>query len=48
MPAVEQIHWQPICQREDLVAGSGITFESLGVRDLKGVPDEWQLYRVTG
>jgi class 3 adenylate cyclase len=30
----------------DLVAGSGIEFEDLGVRALKGVPDEWRLYTV--
>ena len=28
----------------DLVAGSGIEFEELGVRALKGVPGEWRLY----
>jgi class 3 adenylate cyclase len=32
----------------DLVAGSGIGFEDAGVRTLKGVPDSWQIYRVTG
>ncbi|MEP6976754.1 MAG: adenylate/guanylate cyclase domain-containing protein [Thermoleophilia bacterium] len=31
---------------KDLVAGSGITFESRGVAELKGVPGEWQLYAV--
>jgi len=30
----------------DLVAGSGIDFEPLGVRALKGVPGEWPLHRV--
>jgi len=30
----------------DLVAGSGIAFESLGQRELKGVPDRWELFRV--
>lgn len=30
----------------DLVAGSGIRFEDAGRHALKGVPDEWQLYRV--
>jgi class 3 adenylate cyclase/esterase/lipase len=30
----------------DLTAGSGLTFEDLGVHALKGVPDEWQLYAV--
>jgi class 3 adenylate cyclase len=31
----------------DLVAGSGITFRDRGERELKGVPDRWQLYAVT-
>jgi class 3 adenylate cyclase/alpha-beta hydrolase superfamily lysophospholipase len=31
----------------DLVAGSGIGFEDAGRHALKGVPDKWQLYRVT-
>jgi class 3 adenylate cyclase len=31
---------------KDLVAGSGIEFEERGVRDLKGVPGNWQLYAV--
>ncbi len=30
----------------DLVAGSGLEFEDVGVRELKGVPDRWHLYRV--
>jgi len=30
----------------DLVAGSGIGFEAAGVHTLKGVLDEWHLYRV--
>jgi len=30
----------------DLVAGSGIEFEELGMRALKGVPGEWRLYAV--
>jgi class 3 adenylate cyclase len=30
----------------DLVAGSGLAFEDAGSHVLKGVPDEWQLYRV--
>jgi class 3 adenylate cyclase len=29
---------------KDLVAGSGIRFESLGARALKGVPGEWNLF----
>jgi class 3 adenylate cyclase len=31
----------------DLVAGSGIDLEDLGVRALKGVPGEWRLYGVS-
>ena len=30
-----------------LVVGSGLQFESLGERQLKGVPDEWPLYKVS-
>jgi class 3 adenylate cyclase len=30
----------------DLVAGSGLTFEALGERELKGVPGRWPLFRV--
>ena len=30
---------------KDLVAGSGISFQEFGNHMLKGVPDEWQLYR---
>ncbi len=33
---------------KDLVVGSGIHFEDLGLRTLKGVPDEWRLYRLAG
>jgi pimeloyl-ACP methyl ester carboxylesterase/class 3 adenylate cyclase len=32
---------------KDLVAGSGVGFADFGVHALKGVPDNWQLYRVT-
>ena len=31
---------------KDLVAGSGIAFETRGTTELKGVPVEWQLYAV--
>lgn len=31
---------------KDLVVGSGIHFEDLGLRALKGVPDEWRLFGV--
>jgi pimeloyl-ACP methyl ester carboxylesterase len=31
---------------KDLVAGSGIQFEPRGAHELKGIPGEWQLYRV--
>jgi class 3 adenylate cyclase len=30
---------------KDLVAGSGIQFENFGTFALKGVPDEWQIFR---
>jgi class 3 adenylate cyclase len=30
----------------DLVAGSGLTFEDRGSRELKGIPGEWRLYAV--
>jgi class 3 adenylate cyclase len=30
----------------DLTAGSGLTFEPLAVRSLKGVPGEWSLFRL--
>jgi pimeloyl-ACP methyl ester carboxylesterase len=33
---------------KDLVAGSGIEFESRGEHMLKGVPDSWRLFAVTG
>jgi class 3 adenylate cyclase len=32
---------------KDLVAGSGLSFEDTGERELKGIPDRWRLYRVT-
>jgi class 3 adenylate cyclase len=32
---------------KDLVAGSGISFEDRGARQLKGVPGEWRVYAVT-
>ena len=32
---------------KDLVAGSGIEFEDRGPHELKGVPGEWRLYRVS-
>jgi class 3 adenylate cyclase len=31
---------------KDLVAGSGLRFSDLGMRTLKGVPDEWRLFAV--
>jgi class 3 adenylate cyclase len=31
---------------KDLVAGSGITFEDHGLKELKGVPGQWRLYSV--
>jgi class 3 adenylate cyclase len=33
---------------KDLVAGAGLTFEDRGEHELKGVPDRWRLYAVTG
>ena len=33
---------------KDLVAGSGLTFTDAGEHQLKGVPDQWHLYSVTG
>lgn len=37
-----------LCSRtvRDLVAGAGFTFSDRGIHQLKGVPDEWQLYSV--
>jgi class 3 adenylate cyclase/tetratricopeptide (TPR) repeat protein len=32
----------------ELVAGSGITFDSRGSHVLKGIPDEWRLFAVAG
>ena len=32
---------------KDLVAGSGLVFEDAGEQELKGVPDQWHLYRVS-
>jgi hypothetical protein len=31
---------------KDLTAGSGLIFTDRGIRALKGVPDEWQVYAV--
>jgi class 3 adenylate cyclase len=31
---------------KDLTAGSGLVFEDAGEHELKGVPDQWHLYRV--
>jgi class 3 adenylate cyclase len=33
---------------KDLVAGSGLSFEPRGERELKGVPGSWRLYGVSG
>jgi pimeloyl-ACP methyl ester carboxylesterase len=33
---------------KDLVAGSGIEFDAMGPRELKGVPGEWPIYAVLG
>jgi hypothetical protein len=32
---------------KDLVAGSGLSFADRGTRDLKGVPDTWQIFAAT-
>ena len=32
---------------KDLVAGSGVEFSDFGVHSFKGIPDEWQLYKVS-
>jgi class 3 adenylate cyclase len=32
----------------DLVSGSGLAFDDRGVHTLKGVPDPWRLFQVTG
>ena len=31
---------------KDLVAGSGLRFEDRGAHVLRGIPDEWRLFRV--
>ena len=31
---------------KDLTAGSGLNFEDAGQHEMKGVPDQWHLYRV--
>ena len=31
---------------KDLVAGSGLSFQDYGMRELKGVPDTWRIFRV--
>jgi class 3 adenylate cyclase len=33
---------------KDLVEGSGLIFEERGEHELKGIPNRWRLYRVTG
>ena len=33
---------------QDLVSGAGLTFAQAGEHELKGVPDRWRLYSVTG
>ena len=32
---------------KDLTAGSGLVFDDAGVHELKGVPEQWRLYRAT-
>ena len=31
---------------KDLTAGSGLVFEDAGVHGLRGIPEQWHLYRV--
>ena len=33
---------------KDLVAGSGIKFDDFGTHTLKGIPEQWQVYRAIG
>ncbi len=33
---------------KDLVSGSGIEFEDFGTHLLKGIPDEYQIFKVKG
>jgi pimeloyl-ACP methyl ester carboxylesterase len=33
---------------KDLVAGSGLEFASKGLREMKGVPDRWEIFAVAG
>jgi class 3 adenylate cyclase len=33
---------------KDLVAGSGIKFEDFGAHTLKGLPEQWQVFRAVG
>jgi class 3 adenylate cyclase len=32
---------------KELTAGSGLSFDDAGERELKGVPDRWHLYRAS-
>jgi len=33
---------------KDLTTGSGLVFDDAGEYELKGVPDRWRLFRVSG
>ena len=33
---------------KDLVAGSAIRFEDFGTHTLKGIPEEWRVFRAVG
>jgi class 3 adenylate cyclase len=33
---------------KDLVAGSSIKFEDFGAHTLKGLPEQWQVFRAVG
>ena len=47
IPGDRQIPDHPLVSQtvRDLVAGSGLIFEERGSHVLKGVPDEWRLFR---
>ena len=33
---------------KDLIAGSGIKLDDFGTHTLKGIPEQWQLFRAVG
>ena len=42
---VAHAHIQAASPVRDLVVGSGLAFDDLGWHDLKGMPEQWHLYR---